>query len=280
MPSYLICESIKSHGISVALSGDGADELFGGYNRHKLIPSINKYFGNLPAYIKKFINISLKSLPVSKKGLAQDKLQKFNAALLNSSKIEDIYDALKSIQNYSEKDFSYSAKNNTFNFESFYKCKTKEETLMLADTITYLTSDILVKLDRSAMASSLETRVPFLDKRVAETAWMMPLNMKIKNENRNKISKWALKKILYKYVPKELINRPKQGFSMPTGSWIRGPLNNWAKDMLSYETINCQGFLNPKVVEKILKRHNEGIEDNSSRIWNILMWQSWLNEWY
>ena len=88
------------------------------------------------------------------------------------------------------------------------------------------------------------------------------------------------KKILCKYVPMEFINRPKQGFCMPTGPWIRGPLNDWAKDMLSYKSINEQGYLNPKAVENILKRHNEGIEDNSSRLWNILMWQSWLNEWY
>ena len=78
----------------------------------------------------------------------------------------------------------------------------------------------------------------------------------------------------------ELINRPKQGFCMPTGPWIRGPLNDWAKDMLSYKTINEQGYLNPKAIENILRRHNEGIEDNSSRLWNVLMWQSWLNEWY
>lgn len=280
VPTYLICECIKSSGISVALSGDGADELFGGYNRYNLIPLINKYFGNLPNNLKKFLNISLKYFPVSKKGLAQDKFQKFNAALLNSRNIEDIYDVLKSIQNYSEKDFSLSANRNTSDFEELYKCQTLEETLMLADTISYLTSDILVKLDRSAMASSLETRVPFLDKRIVEMAWMMPLNMKINKNSRNNISKWALKKILYKYIPMELINRPKQGFCMPTGPWIKGPLNNWAKDMLSFQTLKEQGFLKPKEVENIFIRHNEGLEDNSSRLWNILMWQSWLNEWY
>ena len=280
VPTYLICECIKSSGISVALSGDGADELFGGYNRHKLIPSINKYFGKLPMNIKNILNMALKSLPVSNKGLEMDKLQKLNTAIFNSSNVEMLYDSLKSIQNYSDRDISLSSKQQFSDFESLYQCETIQETLMMADTISYLTSDILVKLDRSSMACSLETRVPFLDKRIAEISWMMPLYMKINNKNGKKDSKWALKKILGKYIPKELINRPKQGFCMPTGNWLSGPLNSWAEDMLSHKTIKDQGYLNPDVIENIFRKHKDGIEDNSSRLWNILMWQSWLNEWY
>ena len=154
-----------------------------------------------------------------------------------------------------------------------------EESIMIADTISYLNSDILVKLDRASMFSSLETRVPFLDKRIAEVAWLLPLSLKIKKTNRKKVRKWVLRKILSKYIPDHLFNRPKKGFAMPTGPWLRGPLKDWAKSLLSYESIKKQGYINPKIVEKILINHLDEKEDNSSRLWNILMWQLWLEEW-
>ena len=140
--------------------------------------------------------------------------------------------------------------------------------------------DILVKLDRSAMATSLETRIPFLDKRIAEIAWMMPIDLKIKKINNKKFGKWCMRKILSKYIPSDLINRKKQGFTMPIGPWIRGPLKSWTKDLLSYETIKDQGLIDPKIVENILKNHLECKQDNSARLWNLLMWQAWINEWY
>ena len=218
-------------------------------------------------------------MPISKEGLAKDKLQKLNSAIINAGRIEEIYDSLKSIQNYSEIDFSLSSKRSVSLIDNLYKCQTKEETIMMADIMTYLPSDILVKLDRAAMASSLETRIPFLDNRIAEIAWMMPLCMKINNKKSKFKTKYILRKILSKYIPNKLLERPKQGFCMPTGQWISGPLNSWAKDMLSHETIKSQGYIDPNVVENIFKKHTDGVEDNSARLWNILMWQSWLDEW-
>ena len=263
----------------MALSGDGADEFFGGYNRYLLLPKINQYFGNLPLNIRKILSYFLRHYPISKKGLRVDKLQKLNSSILNVGKLDKIYNSVKMIQNYSEKEFC----NFNINFEeneeiNFFE--STEESLMMADILTYLHSDILVKLDRASMFSSLETRAPFLDNRIAELAWSMPLSLKIKNIKSKKIGKIALRRILSKYIPDKLLDRPKQGFTMPTGPWLKGPLKNWAKDLLSHESIKSQGFINPDIVENMLEKHLKGEEDNTSRLWNILMWQAWLNEWY
>ncbi len=279
VPTYLICKFMKASGISVALSGDGADELFGGYNRHILIPEIKKYFKFIPKNTKKLLISLLKKYPFSTNGLAMEKFQKLSSALLTSGEIEDIYDSIKSIQNYSEEELYLFNNKISRDYQNIFKCKTIEEALMIADTTSYLNSDILVKLDRASMFSSLETRVPFLDKRIAEIAWMLPLSLKIKKTSGRKLSKWVLREILSKYIPDELFNRPKKGFTMPTGPWIRGPLKNWAQSLLSYDAIKKQGYINPDIVEKILKNHLEQKEDNSSRLWNILMWQLWLEEW-
>ena len=143
---------------------------------------------------------------------------------------------------------------------------------MLADVQNYLHSDILVKTDRASMATSLEVRAPFLDHRVAELAWKLPISMKI----RNRKTKWILKKILSNYLPKSLINNNKKGFAIPINNLLRGPLKDWACDLLSESTIKRQGYLNSEIVSKILTSHLSGEEDNSSRLWTLLMWQSWL----
>lgn len=138
--------------------------------------------------------------------------------------------------------------------------------------MTYLPDDILCKVDRAAMASSLETRVPFLDHRVAEVAWSLPLEMKIRGGQ----GKWALRQILYKYVPQSLIDRPKAGFGIPVGEWLRGPLRDWAAALLDERNLRNQGFLNPGLVARTWTEHQSGRRDWSARLWSILMFQSWL----
>ena len=144
--------------------------------------------------------------------------------------------------------------------------------MMYKDILSYLPDDILCKVDRAAMASSLETRAPFLDHRVVEFALGMPIELKIRNNK----GKWALREILYKYVPKDMIERPKTGFSIPIGDWLRGPLKEWAEDLLDNDKIESQGFLKPENVSSIWKLHKSGKYDYTSRIWSILMFQSWL----
>ena len=144
---------------------------------------------------------------------------------------------------------------------------------MLADVITYLPNDILVKIDRAAMSASLETRAPFLDHRVSTLAWQIPLDLKL----REGVGKWCLRQLLYRYVPRSLVDRPKAGFATPIGPWLRGPLRTWASDLLDPNLIRRQGWLQADNVQRLWQSHLSG-SDNSSQLWNILMWQSWLNE--
>ena len=156
---------------------------------------------------------------------------------------------------------------------------TPAERLMLADAHSYLPSDILVKLDRAAMAASLEIRAPFLDHRVAAVAWGLPLAMKIRGQGRRSVGKWALPQILFKHVPRHLVVRPKTGFAMPIGAWLRGPLRPWASDLLSPELIRRQGYLRPEPIQQLWRDHLEGRADHTPRLWTVLMWQAWLAEW-
>ena len=144
--------------------------------------------------------------------------------------------------------------------------------MMYWDTISYLPDDILCKVDRAAMGNSLETRVPFLDHRVAELAQKIPVHMKIKNG----VGKSILRNILYKYVPRKLIERPKAGFGIPLGSWLRGPLRNWVEDLLNPHRLEKEGFLNAEIVNKIWMEHLSGKRDWSFRVWSIVIFQQWL----
>jgi len=146
--------------------------------------------------------------------------------------------------------------------------------LMLADSCAYLPNDILVKVDRAAMATSLETRAPFLDHRVASLAWQLPLNLKL----RNGVGKWALRQLLDRHVPRSLIDRPKAGFALPIGPWLRGPLRPWAEDLLDPALIRRQGWLRPEPVQRLWQAHLAGV-DYTPQLWSVLMWQAWCSQW-
>ena len=145
--------------------------------------------------------------------------------------------------------------------------------MMYADAMSYLPDDILAKVDRAAMNVSLETRVPFLDHNVVEFAWRLPARMK----NREGQSKWILKQVLRKYVPDDIMNRPKMGFGVPVGKWIRGPLRDWAENFLSQDRLRTQGFLNPQLVRQEWSQHLNGTSLSGDRVWQVLMFQAWLS---
>jgi asparagine synthase (glutamine-hydrolysing) len=145
---------------------------------------------------------------------------------------------------------------------------------MFIDSQTYLTDDILCKVDRASMSSSLETRVPFLDKNVVEMAWSLPSSMKI----RNKDGKWILKQILNKYIPKEYTERPKMGFGIPLGDWLRDELKDWAEDLLDKKNLENEGYFNPDLVIKLWNEHQSKKRDWQSILWPILIFQSWKKE--
>ena len=145
--------------------------------------------------------------------------------------------------------------------------------MMYLDAMSYMPNDILVKVDRAAMGISLETRTPFLDHRVVELAWQLPLSMKLRNNQ----GKWALRQILYKYVPRELIDRPKQGFSVPLGEWLRGPLREWAEELISEERLRQEGYFNSGPIRSKWLEHASGLRNWEHSLWAVLMFQAWLD---
>lgn len=158
-------------------------------------------------------------------------------------------------------------------YSKWFKNGSLIDQMMIFDTISYLPGDILTKMDRAAMSVSLETRIPFLDHNIYEFAWRLNDKYKI----RNNVGKWILRQTLYGYVPQNLVDRPKMGFSVPIGDWIRGPLKVWAEDLLQDSNIKEQGYYNSNFVKKIWDEHKSGKKNWDYQLWNILMFQQWLN---
>lgn len=295
IPTFFVCKSAK-HAVTVSLSGDAGDELFGGYNRYLLAPKLWSKLNKLPKLARKFIGRTLIIIPISfwdnlmssflkffkkDKFLNQfgDKVHKFSSRLTKVNSQDDLFIHMISESGADKVVLSNDhvptivlkplfltdklPKNGVNDFAS---------QMMYKDTLNYLTDDILCKVDRAAMNVSLETRVPFLDPKIVELAWRMPIEMKINGTE----GKSVLRNILYKYVPKELIERPKAGFSIPLSDWLKGPLKDWADSLLDKERLISEGYLNAEYVSNIWNEHLKGKRNWTFRIWSILMFQSWL----
>lgn len=272
IPTYMVAALTKKH-VTVALSGDAGDEVFGGYTRYLMAPKVHRNLKRFPSPVKMMASKLLKNIaPQTWDAVLPfpgDKIHKL-ASLLDSKNERDIYDRLTS--HWSEEDNLVlgNAKSLDYGFDSL-EMKTFEEKMMYMDTQTYLPDDILVKVDRAGMAVSLESRIPFLDHRVVQFAWSLPLEYKISQGRGKRI----VRDLLYKHVPQNLIDRPKMGFGVPLDKWLRLELKDWAENLLDKKKIEEAGILNFSVIKQKWEEHQSGKHNWQYLLWDVLMFQDW-----
>lgn len=285
IPTYLLSKLTRRH-VTVALSGDGGDELFGGYVRYLQARMLLQLYGTVPRPARRLLASGLNSLA----GPLWDRLGRLGphsaAVALSSDRLAKLADVVR-VDGYREmyrrlvsqwQDPEIIAPGLPLwptHMENDDLAQSIADPLcwmMHLDQITYLPDDILVKVDRASMAVALEARVPFLDHRVIEFAACLPLGLKIRSGR----GKWALRQVLYRYVDRKLVDRPKQGFGIPLATWLRGPLRDWADDLLSETALLQSRLLDPAPIRRAWTAHLSGRENHHYRLWVILMLQSWL----
>ena len=286
IPTFLVSKMTRQE-VTVALSGDGGDELFAGYTRYfklsqrlhmlgKIPPALQPILSTLAEIPPALLNSSLPYLPAKVTKLTK-KLRNFSQKL-GAVDIEGQYrqlisrweNPLELLPDATEE--SVNIHSDQTLAEDFPDPITR---MQYCDMKTHLPDDILAKVDRASMAVSLEVRVPILDHRVVELAWSIPSHMKIRDGQ----SKWLLRQLLYKYVPADLFERPKMGFGIPIGPWLRGPLRGWAEDLLSERALKKSGLLNPFPIRKRWQEHLSCTHDRTRSLWTILMFQTWHDRW-
>ncbi len=291
IPTFLVSQLAKKQ-VTVSLSGDGGDELFGGYNRHHWAAHIWRRLGYLPRPLRVVLAAAMQALPPNAwdsvfmrlgdllpRSLRQrnpgDKLHKLSEIIASRGK-DEVY--LNLVSHWKKPDGLVKGGVEPLSLVTDHSCGASlqrfESSMMYLDTVTYLPDDILTKVDRATMGVSLESRMPMLDHRLVEFAWHLPLAMKIRNGQ----GKWLLRQMLYRHVPRGLIERPKAGFGLPVGDWLRGPLREWAEALLDESRLVREGYFHPGPIRNCWLEHLSGKYNRAYYLWDVLMFQSWLEQ--
>ncbi|MDW3206720.1 MAG: asparagine synthase (glutamine-hydrolyzing) [Alphaproteobacteria bacterium] len=281
LPTYLVCR-LAQQSVTVALSGDGGDEVFFGYNRHRALNAMERRLGNVPNPLRRLAGCALaapgpalwdgiaKAIPSKyRPRMAGTKAQKLARALAAGS-ADDRY--LDLITHWPE---DLTGLGRTMEMPDGAPDRDAAARAAWADTVGYLPNDILTKVDRASMAVSLEARVPLLDHRVVEFAWTLPTHAKI----RNGVTKWPLREVLYRHVPKDLVDRPKSGFAIPLGDWLSGPLRDWAETLLAEDRLRARGWVDPAPIRRAWRDHLNGRGARAEALWGVCMLEAWADRW-
>ncbi len=284
IPTFLVSQLARGH-VTVALSGDGGDELFAGYNRHVWASKLWRRASKVPRPLRHLAAAAATSLAPSTwdrvlgggshrhPGQKLHKLATFakapNARAAYRTLLSQWQDPASLVLGVDDEAPALldALPNSPITNPQF------TNHLLLSDALGYLPDDILHKVDRASMGVGLEARVPLLDPRVIEFAWTLPLRLKLRNDGRGVVGKWPLRQLLYRHVPRNLIDRPKTGFTVPLDAWLRGPLRDWASDLLS--ATHLRDYLDPALVQKTWHRFLAGHTADEQKVWNVLMFSAW-----
>jgi asparagine synthase (glutamine-hydrolysing) len=287
IPTYLVSRMTREH-VTVALSGDGGDELFGGYQRYLDAHKLGRIMYAPPKALRGLAAGAVRTLspkawdglfnllPASRRPDEPGHKMHVLAGLLRGDR-DDLYRRMISLWDQPETVAIGAAEPKGLVWDPSVARRLPDhiDRMMYLDTLTYMPDDILTKVDRASMAVSLEARVPLIDHRVVAFAWSLPRRMKVRDGE----GKWLLRKVLDRHVPRELIDRPKMGFGVPIDDWLRGPLRDWAESLLSVESLQRTGLLRPEPVRERWLDHICGRRNWKYHIWDILMLQAWSERW-
>lgn len=286
IPTYLVSAMTRKH-VTVALSGDGGDELFAGYNRYHMTKRFWRFISMAPMPLRRAAaavltamspdrwTATLSKLPLDQLPQIGDKLHKA-APLLKLDDAEALYRRL--VTHWEPREIMLGAcepKGILYDDSVSAEIPDLVSRMQFLDLVTYLPDDILTKVDRASMAVALEARVPLIDHRVVEFSWRLPRNVMV----RNGVSKWILRQVLFRHVPFQLIERPKMGFGIPLGEWLRGPLRDWAEGLLSERRLRESGLVDPSTVRRRWDEHLRGERNWQYALWDVLMLEAWIERW-